>query len=54
MVMVSPCRERRPAAVYQRNSIALAALVFLFTTYISLLFVLRFVKEPVLALIPGH
>ncbi len=54
MDMVISLREADAGlAVYQRNSIALAALVFLFTTYIILLFVLRFVKEPVLALIQG-
>lgn len=54
MDMVLSLREADAGlAVYQRNSIALAALVFLFTTYIILLFVLRFVKEPVLALIQG-
>lgn len=52
--MVISLREADASlAGYQRNSIALAALVFLFTTYIILLFVLRFVKEPVLALIQG-
>ncbi len=40
-------------AAYERNSIALAAFVFLITTYIILLFVFRFVKEPILGLIHG-